>query len=248
MSAVSSGEVRAPRTASTLAAYYGLLLRTQLSPVRVLGIAGLGAISILLGVLTRFDEDPAQAVADAVGSYGLGLALPLATLWLGTSVLGDLVEDRLLVYLWLKPVARWQVPLAAVAATASLVVPLMVLPIAAAPLVAGASDVVPAAFLAASLAALAYSGIFVAAGIWFRRAAWWGLAFVLLWENALAYLAGGFSRFTVVGWAGAVLEGASDVSAPVAAGSLWAGVAVLLAVAVVGWLVAVRRYQRGELD
>ncbi len=248
MSAVASGGARAPRTATTLAAYYGLLLKTQLSPARVLGIAALGAVSILLGVLTRFDADSAQASADAVGAYGLGLALPLATLWLGTLVLGDLVEDRLLVYLWLKPVARWQLPLAAVLATATLVVPLMVLPIAVTPLVAGAPEVVPAAFLAAALAALAYSGIFVAAGLWFRRAAWWGLAFVLLWENALAYLAEGFSRFTVVGWAGAVLEGASDVSAPVDAGSLAAGVVVLVAVAVAGWLVAVVRYRRGELD
>ena len=248
MSAISSSEARAPRTATTLVAYYGLLLKTQLSLARVLGIAGLGAVSVLLGVLSAFDADSAQAAADSVGAFGLGLALPLATLWLGTSVLGDLVEDRLLVYLWLKPVARWQVPLAAVLATVSLLVPLMVVPIAVTPLVAGAGDVVPAAFLAATLAAFAYSGIFVAAGLWFRRAAWWGLAFVLLWENALAYLAGGFARFTVVGWAGAVLEGASDVSAPVDAGSLAAGVVVLVAVAAGGWLVAVVRYRRGELD
>ena len=157
-------------------------------------------------------------------------------------------SDRLLVYLWQKPVARWQVPLAGVVATASLVVPLTAVPIALTPLVAGASELVPAAFLAASLAALAYSGLFVAAGLWFRRAAWWGLAFVLLWENALAHLAEGFARFTVVGWASAVLEGASDVSTPVDAGSLPAGVVVLLAIAVGGWLVTVVRYRRGELD
>jgi hypothetical protein len=249
MSAVSESAVPPrPRAATTLTAYYTLLLKTQLSLARALGIAALGAVSILLGVLTRFDENSAQAAADSVGAYGLGLALPLAALWLGTSVLGDLVEDLLLVYLWLRPVARWQVPLAAVLATVSIVVPLTALPIALAPLIAGAADVVPAAFLAAMLAAFAYSGIFVAAGLWFRRAAWWGLAFVVIWENALAYLAGGFSRFTVVGWAGAVLKGASDVSAPVDAGSLAAGVVVLVGIALGGWFVAVARYRRGELD
>ena len=41
------------------------------------------------------------------------------------------------------------------------------------------------------LARLAYAGLFVAAGIWFRRAVWWGLAFVLLWENVVAYTAEG---------------------------------------------------------
>jgi ABC-2 type transport system permease protein len=245
---VSAVPAPAPRTATTLAAYYRLLLKTQLSLARVLGIGVLGAVSILFGVLTRFDADPAQASADAVGAYGLGLALALAALWLGTSVLGDLVEDRLLVYLWLKPVARWQAPLAAVLATVTLVVPLAAVPIGLTPIVAGAPEVAPAAFLAAVLAALAYSGIFVAAGLWFRRAAWWGLAFVLVWENALGQLAEGFSRFTVAGWAGAVLAGASDVSAPMDAGSLAAGVVVLLSIAVGGWLVAVVRYRRGELD
>jgi ABC-2 type transport system permease protein len=248
VSAVASGGARAPRTSTTLAAYYALLLKTQLAPVRLLGIAGLGAVSILFGLLTRFDESSAQASADAVGAYGLGLALPLAALWVGTSMLGDLVEDRLLVYLWLKPVARWQVPLAAVLATVSLVVPLTAVPIALTPLVAGAPEVVPGALLAAVLAAFAYSSVFVAAGLWFRRAVWWGLAYVLVWENALGQLAEGFARFTIVGWAGAVLAGASDVSAPADAGSLAAGVVVLVAVAVAGWLVAVIRYRRGELD
>ena len=77
--------------------------------------------------------------------------MPLATLWLGASAIGDLVEDRLLVYLWLKPVPRWQLPAAAVLATVSVVVPLTALPLAASALVAGAGDVAWAALLAASL-------------------------------------------------------------------------------------------------
>ena len=70
-------------------------------------------------------ENPAaEAAADVAASYGLGIVVPLAALWLGTSAIGDLVEDRLLVYLWLKPVPRWQLPAAAVLATVTLVVPL----------------------------------------------------------------------------------------------------------------------------
>ena len=91
-----------------------------------------------------WDDNPAQAAADAVAAYGLGILVPLATLWLGTSAIGDLVEDRLLVYLWLKPVARWQLPAAAVLATATVVVPLTALPLAVSALVAGAGDVAPA--------------------------------------------------------------------------------------------------------
>ena len=89
-------------------------------------------------------------------------------------------------------------------ATVSVVVPLTAVPLAASALVAGAGDVALAAFLAASFAALAYAGLFVAAGLWFRRAVWWGLAFVLLWENVVAHAAEGAARFTVNGWASSV--------------------------------------------
>lgn len=239
---------RRPRATTSLVALYRLLLRTQITIARLLGIAALGALSILLGALSRADDNPAQAAADAVSAYGLGMLLPLATLWLGTSVVGDLVEDRVLVYLWLKPVARWQLPAAAVLATFSVVAPLTALPLAASALVAGAGDLVLPALAAATLAALAYTGLFVAAGLWFRRAVWWGLAFVLLWENALAYSAEGAARFTVSEWARSILETAPDVDVPLGARSAAAAFVVLPAVAVAGWLLATLRYRRADVD
>jgi hypothetical protein len=121
-------------------------------------------------------------------------------------------------------------------------------PIAVTALVAGASEVAPAALLAAALAGLAYAGVFVAAGLWFRRAAWWGLAFVLLWENAVAHLAEGSARFTVVGWASSVLATAPDIDVSLAAGSAAAALVVLLAIAIAGWLAATARYRRADVD
>ena len=208
----------------------------------MLGIAGLGALAVLLGLFARLDDDPAQAAADVVLSYGLGILVPLAALWLGASALGDLVEDRLLVYLWLKPVSRWQLPAAAVLATLSVVVPLTVLPLAVSALVAGSTDVAWSALLATSFAALAYTGLFVAAGLWFRRAIWWGLAFILIWENLVAYTAEGAARFTVLGWASSILGLAEDrLAVELEAGApAVAFVALLLAVAVAGWLIADR--------
>jgi ABC-2 type transport system permease protein len=244
----ASPALPAPRGLATLGALYRLLLRTQITLARVLGIAALGAVAVLLGVLARWDANPAQAAADAAASYGLAVVVPLATLWLGTSALGDLVEDRLLVYLWLKPVPRWQLPAAAVLATTSVVVPLTGLPVAVGAAIAGEAGVAGAALLAAALAGLAYSGLFVAAGLWFRRAVWWGLAFVLVWENAIAHAAEGAARFTVVGWAGSILDLASGVEVPVDAGSAAAAFVVLPAVALAGWLAATVRYCRADVD
>ena len=193
MSAVDAAGAPAPAPATlvSLLALYRLLLRMQITAARLLGIAGLGALAILIGLFTRWDDNPAQAPRTRSSPLRARILVPFAALWLGTSAIGDLVDDRLLVYLWLKPVARWQLPAAAVLATVTVVVPLTAVPLAASALVAGAGDVAPAAFLAASLAALAYAGLFVAAGLWFRRAVWWGLAFVLVWENVVAHTAEG---------------------------------------------------------
>jgi ABC-2 type transport system permease protein len=246
---MSTAAVQArPGTFSALSACYRLLLRTQITAPRLLGIAGLGALAVLIGVFARLDDNPTQAAADTVTSYGLGVLVPLAALWLGSSALGDLVEDRLLVYLWLKPVPRWVLPAAAVLATASVVVPLTALPLAASALVAGSSGVAWAAFLAASLAALAYSGLFVAAGLWFRRAIWWGLAFVLIWENLVAYTAEGAARFTVLGWASSILGLARDVEVELEAGSAAVAFVVLPVIALAAWLIATWRYRRADVD
>jgi ABC-2 type transport system permease protein len=237
-----------PRTAASLGALYRLLLRTQVTVPRLLGIAALGSLSVVLGVFARLDDDPVQAAADAAASYGLGIVVPLAALWLGTSAIGDLVEDRLLVYLWLKPVARWQLPAAAVLATLTLVAPLTALPLAAAAVVAGTGESALTVLAAASLAACAYAGLFVAAGLWFRRAVWWGLAFVLLWENAAAHASEGTARFTVTSWARSILSTVPGVDVPLDGRSVAAALVVLPAVAIAGWLAATLRYRRADVD
>lgn len=246
---MSSGHAATrPGSWTVLTALYRLVLRNQVTLGRALGIGTLGALAVVLGAFARFDDDPTQAAADGIGGYGLALLVPLAALWLGTGAIGDLVEDRLLVYLWLKPVPRWVLPVAAVLATATVVVPLAVLPVAASAIVAGSGELATAALVASLLAALAYSGLFVAFGLWFRRAVWWGLAFVLLWENLVANISSGVARFTVVGWTGSILSTAGDVDVAVEAAGAGAAFVVLPLMAVAGCVVAARRYRRTEVD
>jgi ABC-2 type transport system permease protein len=249
MSAVEAPAARSsPRVGGALAALYSLLLRTQVTVPRLLGVGALGGLAVLLGVFARWDDSPTQAAADIVAAYGLGIVVPLAALWFGTSAIGDLVEDRLLAYLWLKPVPRWLLPAAAILATITLVAPLTALPLGAAALAAGDGGLAVTAFVAATLAVCAYAGLFVAAGLWFRRAVWWGLAFVLLWENAAAYSSDGLARFTVTSWAHSILSTATDVGVPLDERSVTAAFVVLLAVTVSGWLLATFRYGRADVD
>jgi ABC-2 type transport system permease protein len=239
---------RTPGGLATFTALYRLLLRMQVTPLRIVGIGALGALAILLGVLTRGDDDPLRATTEVAVGYGLGIVVPLATVWLATSTMSDLVDDRLLVYLWLKPVARWQLPAAAILATVTVVAPLVAVPLAATVLVAGTSELLGAVVLAAALAVAAYASLFVAAGLWLRRALWWSLLYVLVWENGLARAIDGAARLSIASYAQSLVADAADVSLAYADRRPLASLLVLPAIVLAGFALATIRYRRAEVD
>ena len=51
--------------------------------------------------------------ADLVNDYGFTVLVPVVALVFSSSTLGDLVDDRTLVYIWLRPVNRLTVAAAA---------------------------------------------------------------------------------------------------------------------------------------
>jgi ABC-2 type transport system permease protein len=157
------------------------------------------------------------------------------------------VDDGLLVYLWLKPVARWQLPTAALLAVATVVGSLVLVPLVVTPLVAGTPELVPDVAVSALLATLAYGAVFVALGLWLRRALWWGLAYLLVWENGVARASEGASRLSIGGYARSVLARLSDVELDDATRSLGLAVSVLVAVAIGGLVAATIRYRRAEI-
>ncbi len=244
----ATGQRAAPTVATSLRALYGLVLRMQVTLLRLAAISTLGVLAVPLALLTRANDEPLRATTEIVIGYGLALVLPLATLWLATASIGDLVDDRLLVYLWLKPVGRWQLPLAAILATATVVLPLVVVPLVAAVLVAGAEELLGSVALASVLAVLAYAGVFAAAGLWVRRALWWGLLYVLVWENGLARAVDGVARLSIASYAQSIVARAADVEIGWADRSAIASIVVPLAVGCVGFVVTTIRYRSGEIE
>ena len=236
-----------PATLTTLRQLYAIVLRMQLTPLRLLGIGALGGIALLLGVLTGRDDDPVRATADLAAGYGITVAIPLCILWLATSSVGDLVDDGLLVYLWLKPVARWQLPAASVLATSTVVLALIVVPLVVATLGAGTPGLALDVAVAGVLTTLAYSGLFVALGLWLRRALWWGIAYLLVWENGIARASEGASRLSVGGYGRSVLAQLADVDLELGGRPLVLSVVVLVVVTIGGWLAATYRYRHAEI-
>jgi ABC-2 type transport system permease protein len=236
-----------PATLATLSQLYTIVLRMQLTPLRLLGIGALGGIALLLGVLTGRNDDPVRATADLAAGYGITVAIPLCILWLATSSVGDLVDDGLLVYLWLKPVARWQLPAASVLATSTIVLALIVVPLVVATLGAGTPGLALDVAVAGVLTTLAYSGLFVALGLWLRRALWWGIAYLLVWENGIARASEGASRLSVGGYGRSVLAQLADVDLELGGRPLVLSVVVLVVVAIGGWLAATYRYRHAEI-
>lgn len=170
-------------------AVYQTLLRGVSSRARVIGFAVVGlveiAIAILLSNADRFD--PTSSAVQIVDKFGLTLIIPLAALVFGTASLGDPIEDGTYVYLWLRPIRRWQLTVAAYLAALTMVLPLAVLPtVISGAIVDPTPNMAVGALAASLLAAVAYCAVFVLLGQVTQRSLIWGVAYLLIFEQFIS--------------------------------------------------------------
>jgi ABC-2 type transport system permease protein len=228
-----------PRTPTVTAAksiptYFRLLLRGQLTRGRLFGLGVLGGISFLLAIVVRTaveSRDLEEASVRLLSDYSIGLLIPLATLILGSPMIGDLVEDRLLVYLWLKPVPRWHLAVAAYAAVVATLLPVVIVPVLLTALITGFGPLIVPATVASILGVLAYSGIYLFLGARFPAGLWLGLLYLVLWENVLARFSNGMARLSLRSYLQTMLQRGTDVSIDLADRAAWASIVIPLAVA-----------------
>ena len=183
---------------------FRLVLRTQVTRARLIGLLSLGAVLVLIALAIRAegDADGRQATFDLADGFGLALLAPVVALVFASASLGDLVDDRTLVYVWLRPVPRWQIVGGALAASLCVSLPVAVVPVVLAVLIGGGGgEVAGAAAAATALAVVGYSALFVGLGFKVQRALVWGLAYLLIWEGAVARAAAGAARLSVQAYA-----------------------------------------------
>ena len=182
----------------------GLLGRRRSVLLVVLPVLLLG-----LAVLTRWASHASPtASAGLVGNFAMGTLLPLMCLLIGTGVIGPEIDDGSIVYLLAKPVPRRSILSAKLAVALGTTVVFAVLPVAASAAIAGDEGLrLTAAYgLAALLAGIGYTTIFVALSVLTRNAVIVGLLYALLWESVLGGYVPGVRDVSVRQWALAPAE------------------------------------------
>ncbi len=186
-----------------------LTVRGLLGRRRSLLLVVLPALLLGLAGLTRWGSHAQpSASASLTGNFAMGTLLPLMCLLIGTGVIGPEIDDGSIVYLLNKPVPRRSILLAKLAVALAATVVFAVLPIAAGAALAGDDGfkLTVAYGLAALLAGIAYTTIFVALSVLSRNAVIIGLLYALLWEGVLGGYVPGVKDVSVRQWALAPAE------------------------------------------
>lgn len=237
-----------------------LTVRMLLGRRRTLLLLLFAALPILLAVVFRLSATDVNAVewtANALlGGMIVGILLPLAALVFGTAAFGAEAEDGTIVYILARPLQRWKIVTAKLAASI-LATSVLVLPAAlfsAIIALGGASG--GASLIAGFLAGIAggivvYAALFLCLGILTGRAFIIGLGYVFIWEGVVTGIFRGTRNLSVREYILGVAGGIADVpkSAFEADVSIATAAVMMLVVAGAAIYFAVRgaqRFQVGE--
>jgi ABC-2 type transport system permease protein len=228
---------------------YRLQLRLLATRGRIIALGLLGALGILLALAIRSSNDLSNDAFGYISSYGLAGIIPVTTLVLASASLGDPAEDATLVHIWLRPISRAHIAFASWLAALTLTIPLAVVPMTIAAAVCNVNaNFVLGTFLACLLGSAAYAALFVGFGLRVQRALPWGLAYVLIWEGAIASAGAGLSRIAVRGYTRSILKSFTPdqitMKYPV---NRYVAIAVLVGLSVAGLGYSVRRLRKSDI-
>ena len=146
----------------------------------------------------------------------VGTLLPLAAVTFGTTAFGGEVDDGTLIYLLVKPIARWQIVISkyivSTLSTFAVVVPAVVLPWFVVRNADLPFNAVTAFLIGAALASAIYCAFFLGLGLTTKRALVFGLIYVIGFEGVLSRSLGGLRVFSIREFANAVAQAMSSGS------------------------------------
>jgi ABC-2 type transport system permease protein len=182
-----------------------------------------------------------------IADLGFIALVPIVALVFASAALGDLREDGTLVYLWLRPMDRWPVVAGAWSAAITVSLPLTTAPLVVSALLVGDGDLVAATVLATVVGVVAYSALFLLAGLLVKNSIVWGLAYILIWEGFIAAFGTFAARLAIRGYTRSIITSMTEVDLELGDLPLAAGVLVPVIAAVVLLVLASIRLRSMEV-
>ena len=229
---------------------YRVVLRQLVTRGRIAALLLVGAVVTVVATavgLADTSSDPVETGVRLISDLGFTTLVPIVALVFASAALGDLREDATLVYIWLRPMDRWPVVVGAWLAAVTVSLPLTLVPLTISSIaVDGGTDLIGATVLAAAVGVIAYSALFVLAGLVLKNAIVWGLGYILIWEGIVAAFGSFAARLAIRGYTRSILTAVTDVDLDLGDLPLAAGVVVPLLAAVVALALGARRLR--DLD
>ncbi|MEP6298711.1 MAG: ABC transporter permease subunit [Ilumatobacter sp.] len=228
---------------------YRVVLRQLTSRARIVALTALALVSTVAGFALGNADADLEAAVRLISGLGFAVVIPVVSLVFGGAAIGDLREDKTLVYLWLRPMDRWPIVVGAFLAALTLTAPITLVPVVSAAVLTGAGGgLVPATIVAGLVGVIAYCAIFTMLGVWLKRFIVWGLAYILIWEGFIALGGAGVARFAIRKYTRSIIVDRTGIDLDLADFGFATGVVVPLVVALVALALATWRLGAQDID
>lgn len=212
-----------------------LTYRALLGRRRALILFTLPGLLLVIAVAVRALSGADDQTADAVlGGFALATMVPLIGVIAGTGAIGPEIDDGSVVYLLAKPVKRPTIILTKFVVATGVTVVFSAVPTLLAGFVLNGNgqQLAVAYAVAAAVASVAYSAMFLLLGTVTRHAVIVGLVYALVWESLFGSLVPGARVLSVQQWSLALAQKVADSGAVSSEVGLPAAVVLLTAVTV----------------
>ncbi|WP_424212748.1 ABC transporter permease [Streptomyces sp. BI20] len=186
-----------------------LTYRALLGRRRALILFGLPVVLIAIAVAVRlFTGGDDKVAADFLGGFALATMVPLIGVIAGTGAIGPEIDDGSIVYLLAKPVNRPTIIMTKLIVAIAVTMAFSAIPtlIAGFILNGNGQQIAVAYMIAALIASVAYSALFLLLGTVSRHAVVFGLVYALIWESLFGSLVEGAKTLSVQQWSLSVAD------------------------------------------
>ena len=233
-------------------AIFMLALRQAAAPRRAVMLALLALLPLGLAALISGLGNPGggDLIAAVLQTLIVFVVMPIVVTVLATSAFGNEVEDRTLSLLTTKPVPRWSIVLAKLAATVIVAAPMMMAVSAVVTMMDpdGSGMAATAAAAGTLVGVVTYASAFTWAGLVTTRALGFALIYILLWESIITSFLEGTRYLSVRSYTMGTMHGLDEITfSEVQAVDFQAALGGAAIVTVLFFFLSVRRLSRMDI-